>query len=263
MRVGKVITGFTIGLIAGVSFLTFNTNVSKVCAESVDAVAGVNFFNNLNDVEPLDEDELDVQVVENSISGSTQRFSFSFSTAISLYSSTRYPCCKLIIEDPDFTGEYTSHEEGEELPVYDAYLYSISGSNNSSYSQVIIPRTVNYLTNFSLHVVGIKSNAIVADPDLIESIVIHDDIEVIEENALIGCVEHDIDIYCCSASPKEGWASNWTDSLNVSYNYEIEQSKLKQLDGATYTAGNPINNGNQFFLGYYSETDESLKLPLV
>ena len=126
-----------------------------------------------------------------------------------------------------------------EMPVYNAYVSRINGTNTerNGINTIVIPYFITYGTWFSLRVTGFGENVIFNDRntenpyDGIKTIIIGENIEKIPENALPGAPA-DLVVKSVFEERPSDWNANFTNAT-VQYGYQADEVNEKPIFDTT------------------------------
>ena len=209
---------------------------------------------------PLGEQML-VSITSSTYTDTTQSYTFRFSSQFNTY-YTRYRDLNFTINDPTFdvNADYSTDLPDSELPHFEAYVYSIkprtSGSNRG---HVIIPSQVVRKGFYVLDIVGIMSDAVIKDQaEGIEAIDIPSSVVSVYDNALTNLPETcEINVAYAEDNLPEGYSEFWTDSSNVNYGVELEETSYN-VSGTS-----SIGTGENFIYGFLGNEQTGIEqLPL-
>ena len=211
-----------------------------------------------SDETELPSENLSVGLTSSTTTDLTHSFTINISSqVIGFKNDYDYGNVYIACDDPEFSTSLPSNEDDEsKIPVFDAYVYNISGTKSSK-PHAYIPEYLAYGTRAKFHVVAIGSDVVTDAYNNLTSIFIPDSIESISEGAFSN-VPDTCTINCMASKAGSGWESGWTDAKNVKYNQTLkDESLLEQASSGMKT----FSNGFNYMVGYYGEG--KLYQPLV
>lgn len=279
MKISKKIR--FIALIGGVVFaLTAFANATNNATEnSFTAITRHNAKKNaastnydFSSEETITSDKLSCTVSSSTTTEVSHAFRVSFSSLINSYSNgTRFNDVYVTINDSSFSGnvsDYPSVDNEEDRPVFEASVYRISTlyNTNNNNGFAVIPQYINYSKSFRMHVTSMSGNVVPADvitdaegkverdnAHYLTAIYIPADITVASSEALMN-LPNDIEIKMQASSIPEGFASDWTNSKNVTFNADYDS--LASNRKTTSTSPKSWGTGEDFMIGYKGEGDK-------
>ena len=228
----------------------------------------------------VERKELAVTAVSSTLTKTTQSLSVTFrSKKIEAWANgARYKNVYVLPTDPEWTFEKAMEEyaaaaaeaeaAGTEvvLPRYDASVYNISFNKTAVGEKdvIVIPSTITRNKGFTFDVSTIPADCCfdresgLPSYEGIRKIIIPATVTTIEPGAFYD-VPEGVEI-CCEApefyedeegNPVETYPGDWTD-ITPTYDYELTEDQLRQLDLATPSA-ETFGDGADFFLGIQTE----------
>lgn len=219
---------------------------------------------------PVDPEQLDVSLIQSTTTDTSQSLNFAFkSKTFQANIGSRYNDIIVCVTDPAYTGDnnapvkegFDNYDEETGLPIFDgSILYVLKDTRDG---EVYIPSTYTYSETFIISISSIGSNCVSTDGHYngeygssswyaedgvtlkYSAIHIPETIKTVSSNAFTG-VPADVTITYEGSSIPSGFATDWTDAANITFNtYGRESMKDRPL-GLPVTdvkdeLGRPVN----------------------